>query len=115
MYNLPFTNQSQDAIVIHQVLHYAENPKTAIQEAARLLKGSGILAIVDFAPHDLETLRSEHAHRHMGFAEEEVWEYCAAAGLSPKDFRVLKGDPLTVNIWTAVPAAASQSKGAVAS
>src|SRR5690606_7376150 len=38
MYNLPFPNQSQDAIVIHQVLHYAENPSAAICEAARLLR-----------------------------------------------------------------------------
>lgn len=115
MYNLPFGNHSQDAVVIHQVLHYAEDPAVAIREAARVLRGGGILAIVDFAPHDLESLRAEHAHRHMGFDEEAVWAYCAEAGLEPRDLKVLKGDPLTVNIWTAVPAAARKSKGAVAS
>ncbi|MEX1035994.1 MAG: metalloregulator ArsR/SmtB family transcription factor [Sneathiella sp.] len=115
MYNLPFTSQSQDAVLFHQVLHYAADPATAIREAARLLKGSGMLAIVDFAPHDLESLRSEHAHRHMGFSEKDIWRCCEQAGLAPGEFRKLEGDPLTVNIWTAAPAAASQSKGAVAS
>lgn len=115
MYNLPLTSHTQDAILFHQVLHYAENPATAIREAARLLKGNGILAIVDFAPHDLESLRTDHAHRHMGFSEAEIWRYCEQAGLVPGDFRKLEGDPLTVNIWTAAPTAASQSKGAVAS
>ncbi|MBO0333679.1 metalloregulator ArsR/SmtB family transcription factor [Sneathiella sp. CAU 1612] len=114
MYNLPFTNQSQDAIVIHQVLHYAEDPAVAIREAARLLRSGGILAIVDFAPHTLDSLRTEHAHRHMGFDEDSIRANCIEAGLEPKDFTVLKGDPLTVNIWTAVPAAIAQSKGAVA-
>ena len=104
-----------DAIVIHQVLHYAEEPDVAIREAARLLRGGGILAIVDFAPHSLDSLRTEHAHRHMGFDKESIENFCADAGLEPKDFKQLKGDPLTVNIWTAVPAAATQSKGAVAS
>ncbi len=115
MYNLPFSSQTQDAILFHQVLHYAENPATAVSEAARLLKGGGILAIVDFAPHDLDSLRMDHAHRHMGFSESEIWHCCEQAGLVPGDFRKLEGDPLTVNIWTAAPAAASQSKGAFAS
>nr|WP_246157371.1 metalloregulator ArsR/SmtB family transcription factor [Sneathiella litorea] len=114
MYNLPFTNQSQDAIIIHQVLHYIEDPAVAIGEAARLLRSGGLLAIVDFAPHNLESLRTEHAHRHMGFDEESILKYCAAAELEPKDFKVLKGDPLTVNIWTAVSVTAAQSKGTIA-
>ncbi|MCF8469098.1 MAG: metalloregulator ArsR/SmtB family transcription factor [Sneathiella sp.] len=115
MYNLPLAAHSQDAIVIHQVLHYAEDPAAAIREAARLLRENGILAIVDFAPHDLDNLRSEHAHRHMGFLEAEIWEYCDRAGLAPKDFTALAGDPLTVNIWTAVPASKVQSTGVAAS
>lgn len=114
MYNLPFPGESQDAIVIHQVLHYAEDPAGAISEAARLLRPNGLLAIVDFAPHDLDHLRTEHAHLHLGFSEAAIWGYCEAAGLQPKDFRILKGDPLTVHIWTAVPATHQQIKGVAA-
>tara|TARA_R100000005_G_C5003419_1_gene211725 strand:+ start:2262 stop:3221 length:960 start_codon:yes stop_codon:yes gene_type:complete len=115
MYNLPFASQSQDAIVIHQVLHYAEDPAAAIREAARLLRPGGLLAVVDFAPHELDSLCTDHAHLHMGFSENAVWRICEEAGLQSKDFRVLEGNPLNVNIWTAAPAVRRQSKGAIAS
>jgi len=101
MYNLPFANQSQDGIIIHQVLHYAESPSRAIEEAARLLRPNGILAIADFAPHAVDSLRSEYAHRQLGFDPDEIWRYCQQAGLEQVELQVLEGDPLTVNIWTA--------------
>jgi SAM-dependent methyltransferase/DNA-binding transcriptional ArsR family regulator len=111
MYNLPFANQSQDGIIIHQVLHFAENPLRAIKEASRLLRPNGILAIADFAPHNVHSLRTEYAHRQLGFHEEEMQSLYEQAGLRHVGLRVLKGDPLTVNIWTASPAAENKSKG----
>ena len=66
-----------------------------------MLRPSGILTLVDFAPHALEFLRDEHAHRRLGFADSEVAEWCAAADLDPAPPRRLPGDPLTVVIWTA--------------
>src|SRR5439155_26969837 len=87
--------------VIHQVLHYAERPADAIAEAARVLRHEGILTVVDFAPHTLEFLRDEQAHRRLGFANGEVAEWFRAAGLDPAPPRHLPGDPLTVVIWTA--------------
>ena len=88
-------------MVIHQVLHYADRPAAAIAEAARVLRPNGVLVLVDFAPHGLEFLRDEHAHRRLGFADAEVAEWCRAAGLDPTSPRHLAGDPLTVVIWTA--------------
>src|SRR5215831_14264400 len=100
---------SFDAVVIHQVLHYADRPAAAIAEAARTLRPAGILVLVDFAPHALEFLRDEHAHRRLGFSDAEVAEWCRATGLDPGSPRRLPGDPLTVVIWTAHrPAAASR-------
>jgi ubiquinone/menaquinone biosynthesis C-methylase UbiE len=101
MYQLPLPGGSFDAVVIHQVLHYADRPASAIAEAARVLRPGGILVIVDFAPHVLEFLRDEHAHRRLGFTDGEVAEWCCEAGLEPAPTRHLKGDPLTVAIWTA--------------
>jgi SAM-dependent methyltransferase/DNA-binding transcriptional ArsR family regulator len=101
MYQLALSDGSFDAVVIHQVLHYADRPAAAIAEAARVLRPNGILVLVDFAPHALEFLREEHAHRRLGFADAEVGEWCRAAGLDPAPARRLPGEPLTVVIWTA--------------
>jgi len=101
MYQLPLPGASFDAVVIHQVLHYAERPAQAIGEAARVLRPDGRLVIVDFAPHELEFLRSEHAHRRLGFADGEIIAWCRAAGLEPEPVRHLPGNPLTVSLWPA--------------
>jgi ArsR family transcriptional regulator len=101
MYQLAVPDASFDAVVIHQVLHYADRPAAAIAEAARVLRPNGVLVLVDFAPHAQEFLRDEHAHRRLGFSDAEVAEWCRAAGLDPASPRQLPGDPLTVVIWTA--------------
>jgi len=101
MYQLPLPGASFDAVVIHQVLHYAERPAQAIAEAARVLRPQGRLVIVDFAPHDLEFLRTEHAHRRLGFADDEVLAWCRATGLEPEAVQRLPGNPLTVSLWPA--------------
>jgi ubiquinone/menaquinone biosynthesis C-methylase UbiE len=109
MYQLALPDASFDAVVIHQVLHYADRPAAAITEAARVLRPTGVLVIVDFAPHTLEFLREEHAHRRLGFSDAEVAEWCIAAGLDPASPHHLSGDPLTVVIWTAHRHAATYS------
>lgn len=99
MYQLPLPGASFDAVIIHQVLHYAERPAQAIAEAARVLRPGGHLAIVDFAPHELEFLRTEQAHRRLGFADAEIVAWCREAGLEPGPVRRLPGKRLTVSLW----------------
>src|SRR5262249_5290043 len=79
MYQLALPDASFDAVVIHQVLHFADRPAAAIAEGARVLRPDGVLLLVDFAPHELEFLREEHAHRRLGFSDAEVAEWCRAA------------------------------------
>ncbi len=112
MYQLALPDASFDAVVVHQVLHYSDRPAAVIAEAARVLRPNGTLMLVDFAPHALEFLRDEQAHRRLGFADSEVAEWCATAGLDPAPPHRLPGDPLTVVIWTAQRPAAARLRGA---
>src|SRR5579863_9452287 len=70
-----------DLVVVHQVLHYLGEPAAAVAEAARLVAPHGRLLIVDFAPHDLEFLRTLHQHRRLGFFDDEIERWLTAAGL----------------------------------
>lgn len=101
---LPLAAASADAVTIHQVLHYAADPAAVVAEAARVLQPGGLLLVVDFAPHQLEVLRDEHAHRRLGFADEEVAGWLRAAGLTPGPITRLPGRQLTVVLWTATRA-----------
>lgn len=101
IYQLPLPGASFDVAIFHQVLHYADRPSLAVAEAARMLRPQGRIVIVDFAPHALEFLRDEQAHRHLGFADAEIMRWCREAGLVPEPVRHLFGQPLTVSIWVA--------------
>jgi ArsR family transcriptional regulator len=114
MYQLPVPGSSFDAVAIHQVLHYAERPARAITEAARVLRVGGRLVIADFAPHELEFLRTEHAHRRLGFADAEIMGWCHEAGLAPAQPIHLPGKELTVVLWLARKAPARAPNGAPA-
>ena len=50
-------------------------------EASRVLRPSGRLLVIDFAPHELEFLRDQHAHRKLGFAPETVAQWIDASDL----------------------------------
>jgi ArsR family transcriptional regulator len=101
-YAPPVEAGSADLVTIHQVLHFLSDPKRAVMEAARLLKRGGRLLIVDFAPHGLEFLREEHAHRRLGFSDAEIRDWCDGAGIGDVKIVALapeKRDALTVKIW----------------
>ncbi|HYI63588.1 MAG TPA: metalloregulator ArsR/SmtB family transcription factor [Allosphingosinicella sp.] len=99
MYALPLASRSADTVIIHQVLHYAQNPAAAVAEAARLLAPGGRLLIVDFAPHEREELRATDAHVRLGFADEAMLKHLEEAGLEGRVVEHLEGGELTVTIW----------------
>ncbi|MCX7306031.1 MAG: metalloregulator ArsR/SmtB family transcription factor [Hyphomicrobiales bacterium] len=106
IYAPPFERDSFDLITIHQVLHYLDDPAAAIRGAARLLRPSGRLVIVDFASHALEFLREDHAHMRLGFADRQIADWLAEAGLdleASEQFepRGSGEDRLTVKLWLA--------------
>ncbi|MDA0261527.1 MAG: metalloregulator ArsR/SmtB family transcription factor [Proteobacteria bacterium] len=101
MYTLPFEDNSIDLITIHQVLHFADEPGRVVGEAARLLHPGGRMVVADFAPHELEYLRKDQAHRRLGFSDDEVTSWFRACGLICETPVRLDGDPLTLMVWCA--------------
>ena len=104
IYSPPVERDAFDLVTIHQVLHYLDDPQAAIHEAARTLRPNGRLIIVDFAAHDLEFLREEHAHVRLGFLDRQIAEWFAEAGLDLEE--TLEFEPragvepkLTVKLW----------------
>ncbi|MBI1238442.1 MAG: metalloregulator ArsR/SmtB family transcription factor [Alphaproteobacteria bacterium] len=99
-----------DVALFHQVLHYLDTPALAVREAARVLAPGGRIVIADFAPHDLEFLRAEHAHRRLGFARGEIAEWARGAGLTVSAETALPpvaAGGLTVSLWRLEPQAQS--------
>jgi ubiquinone/menaquinone biosynthesis C-methylase UbiE len=117
VYHLPFqaANGSAgfDAVIFHQVLHFLDDPQAALREAIRVMKPGGRILIADFAPHALEFLREDHAHRRLGFSDREVKGWFAAASLKPLAAEVLAPrsgkEALTVMVWLAAKEGAVKS------
>jgi ArsR family transcriptional regulator len=105
MYALPLTDRSADSIILHQVLHFAQQPGAAIAEAARVLAPGGRLLVIDFAQHDREELREQDAHLRLGFADDAIRGWFSAAGLELDRTERLEGGELTVILWRGAKAA----------
>ena len=97
-----------DLVVLHQVLHFLEDPARAVDEARRQLAPGGRLLVVDFAPHTLEFLRADHAHRRLGFRADTVTAWLEQSGLvadaprtiAPRDdVQPLDRERLVVTLW----------------
>ena len=103
----PASEASADAVIIHQVLHFLDDPAKAVAEAARILKPRGRLVIADFAPHGLEMLREDYSHRRLGFDRELVNGWFERAGLRAEGYKAVEPargseGKLTVSLWLAV-------------
>jgi ubiquinone/menaquinone biosynthesis C-methylase UbiE len=116
LYNVPLGDGTADAVILHQVLHFLDDPAAAIAEAARLLQPGGRLLVVDFAPHELEFLREQSAHRRLGFAPGQIKRWLQAAGLKVERQRDLApgdtvgAEKLTVSLWLGAKPATSLDK-----
>lgn len=104
IYAPPLPRGGFDLVLIHQVLHYLDDPARALGQAARLVAPGGRLLVVDFAPHAIESLRERQAHRRLGFSHEQMQTWLAEAGIGLEQVLDLPPPPgaaegLTVTMW----------------
>jgi ArsR family transcriptional regulator len=114
MQALPLADASADSIILHQVLHFAQQPGAAIAEAARVLAPHGQLLVIDFAQHDRAELKEQDAHLRLGFADDAMRGWFSAAGLELDRIERLGGGELTVILWRGVKTGSARSERAAA-
>ena len=106
VYAPPVERDGYDLIVIHQVLHFLDDPARALKEAARALAPSGRLVVVDFDAHTQEFLRDRFrpsaarlpARRDRGFLDRRRARRRPSRRVPPAPGESGK---LTVALWLA--------------
>lgn len=108
---LPFPAGGFDTVLLHQVLHFAQDPAAPLAEAARVTRPGGRIAIVDFDAHQREDLRDRHAHVRLGFTDAAIAGLLTEAGFAPAPPTALEGGELVVKIWLGTRLGAPASAG----
>ncbi|HVN55752.1 MAG TPA: arsenite methyltransferase [Anaerolineaceae bacterium] len=70
--NLPFPEESLDAVFANMYLHHVLDPLAAIREMVRVLRPGGRLVITDMDAHPYAWLKEEMADVWQGFEREQV-------------------------------------------
>lgn len=70
-----------DLVVMARVLVHASRPQDVITSATRLVRPGGHLVVIDYVPHDDESLR-EQGHVWLGFEPDKLRTWLQAAHLT---------------------------------
>ncbi len=81
--HLPLGDGEADCAVMSLVLHHLAQPKEAFSEVSRILRKGGTFVMADFLPHSLDSLRTAHGDRWLGFPEDRLENWIRSAGLDP--------------------------------
>ncbi len=70
-----------DVVFASRVLHHAPRPVDAVRSLSALARPGGQVVVVDYAPHEDESMRETEADLWLGFSAEELAGYARQAGL----------------------------------
>ncbi|HEX6241049.1 MAG TPA: methyltransferase domain-containing protein, partial [Polyangiales bacterium] len=76
-----------DVVFASRVLHHAPRPQAAVDALSRLLNPEGALVVLDYGPHEDESMREREADLWLGFSADELGKLARRAGLNDVSVR----------------------------
>jgi ArsR family transcriptional regulator len=86
---LPIGDLEVDIALFHQSLHHALHPANAVQEAWRILRPGGHIAVLDLLKHGVEEARELYADIWLGFSRVELAGLLQEAGFTDLDVAIV--------------------------
>ncbi len=93
MEDVPIGAGEVDLVFFSQSLHHALHPERALAEAARILRDSGRIVVLDLLKHRFEEAREIYADEWPGFSETELEAMLENAGFANVETAVVDKDP----------------------
>jgi len=91
--DVPIRSATVDLAFLSQALHHARHPQRAVEEARRILKPGGRIAVLDLNRHHFEEAREMYADVWLGFTELELERYLKGGGFRNVETAVVYKEP----------------------
>jgi ArsR family transcriptional regulator len=91
--DVPIRAGTVDLAFLSQALHHARHPRRAVEEARRILKPGGRIAVLDLNRHHFEEAREMYADVWLGFTELELERYLKDGGFRNVETAVVYKEP----------------------